>query len=133
MTQNNKSERTVFNTGAFRDADADKIDFEGHISPLSLELVGRYMHKHRILPDGSRRDGDNWQRGIPETSFRKSFVRHVMDLWKIWRGWPARENEEDALGGWLFNANGLAHQFEKRKIEAAGNRDADTASARPAA
>jgi hypothetical protein len=127
------SARTEFATGAFRDGDADKIDFEAHISPLSLELVARYMHKHRILPDGSRRAGDNWQKGIPEESFRKSLIRHVMDLWKLWRGWPAREPEEDAIGGALFNLLGLAHEFELKRIAAAGNPDTDTVRAKPAA
>jgi hypothetical protein len=60
-------------------------------------------------------------------------MRHFMAVWRIMRGWPAEESLEDAFGGWLFNANGLAHQLEKRRIEAAGKRDADTASARPAA
>jgi hypothetical protein len=31
------------------------------------------------------------------------------------------EPMEDALGGLLFKANGLAHQFEKCRIEAEGN------------
>jgi hypothetical protein len=127
------TEHTVFSTGAYRDSDKDKIDFEGHLSPLALDLHGRYMHKHRFLKDGTVRPSDNWQLGFDDASFLKSGVRHFMAVWRIMRGWPAEESLEDALGGLLFNANGLAHQFEKRRIEAAGNRDDDTASARPAA
>jgi hypothetical protein len=54
---------------AIRESKDDKVDFEGHLSPLALDLLGRYMHKHRILPDGSRRPPDNWQK-LPEESFR---------------------------------------------------------------
>jgi hypothetical protein len=38
-----------------------------------------------------------------------------------------------AVGAIQFNINGYAHEIEKARIEAAGNRDADTAGARPAA
>lgn len=41
------AKHTVFSTGAYRDSDKDKIDFEGHLSPFALDLHGRYMHKHR--------------------------------------------------------------------------------------
>jgi hypothetical protein len=41
----------------------------------------------------------------------------VTDLWRLWRGWPAREPMEDALGGALFNLQGLAHEYERRRIE----------------
>lgn len=76
------------------------------------------MHKHRFLKDGSVRASDNWQLGFDDASFSKSGLRHFMAVWRIMRGWPAEESLEDALGGLLFNANGLAHQFEKRRIEA---------------
>ena len=127
------TKHTVFSTGAYRDSDKDKIDFEGHLSPLALDVLGRYMHKHRFLRDGSVRASDDWQLGFDDASFVKPGMRHFMAVWRIMRGWPAEESLEDAFGGWLFNANGLAHQLEKRRIEAAGKRDADTASARPAA
>jgi hypothetical protein len=41
----------------------------------------------------------------------------VTDLWRLWRGWPAREPMEDALGGALFNLQGLAQEYERRRIE----------------
>ncbi len=124
---------TVFSTGAYRDSDKDKIDFEGHLSPLTLMAIGRYMHKHRFLKDGTVRASDNWQLGFDDASFLKSGLRHQMNVWLIMRGHPAEESLDDALNGWAFNVLGLIHNREKRKIEAAGNRDADAASARPAA
>jgi hypothetical protein len=63
------AEYETFAEGGIRESKDDKVDFEGHLSPLALDLLGRYMHKHRILPDGSRRPPDNWQK-LPEESFR---------------------------------------------------------------
>jgi hypothetical protein len=84
-TNQKKPERTVVNTGAFRDSDADKIDFEGHLSPYAEEVAARYMHEHRILPDGGRRDPDNWKRGISLDSYIKSLTRHPLDLQRLHR------------------------------------------------
>jgi hypothetical protein len=47
-----------FKSGALRDNDTDKIDFEGLLSPLVLERFGEYMHRHRNTADGVR-DSDN--------------------------------------------------------------------------
>ncbi len=55
MTQNNKPERTVFDTGAFRDADVDKIDFEGHVALARgrSPLHARTPHPAGRQPPGS--------------------------------------------------------------------------------
>lgn len=50
-----------FDTGANRDLDEDKYDYEGFLNPKVLEAYAKYMHKHRYLKDGSIRDSDNWQ------------------------------------------------------------------------
>ena len=36
-----------FNTGATRDTDEDKYDYEGFYSPLVMERFAQYMNKHR--------------------------------------------------------------------------------------
>ena len=54
-----------FETGATRDDDQDKIDYEGFESPEVLHRYGQYMHKHRKQADGKTRDSDNWQNGMP--------------------------------------------------------------------
>lgn len=76
-----------FETGATRDTDTSKYDYEGFLNPLVIERYAQYMHKHRVQPDGSLRDSDNWQKGIPKTSYMKSLLRHTMDLWSIFRGY----------------------------------------------
>ena len=50
-----------FGTGATRDSDANKLDFEGFLSPPALEAYAEYMHRHRFQADGVVRASDNWQ------------------------------------------------------------------------
>jgi hypothetical protein len=74
-----------FKSGATRDDDADKYDYEGFLSPLVLERYAEYMHKHRKQADGKMRDSDNWQKGIPVVQYMKSKLRHIMVTWKLHR------------------------------------------------
>ena len=76
-----------FNTGATRSADEHKSDYEGFINPEVLHRYGQYMHEHRKQRDGKLRDSDNWQKGIPLANYIKSLVRHVIDLWRLHRGY----------------------------------------------
>ena len=78
-----------FDSGATRDADTNKHDYEGFYSPLVMERFGAYMHRHRVQADGNLRDSDNWQKGIPKDAYIKSAFRHFMDWWN---------NTEDMLG-----------------------------------
>ena len=49
-----------FDTGATRDTDKGKNDYEGFYSPLVVEAFGDYMTKHQLQADGKLRDSDNW-------------------------------------------------------------------------
>lgn len=104
--------KRVFETGASRDTDDGKFDYEGFISPLVLESFAAYMHKNRRMRDGSLRDSDNWQKGIPQDQYMKSLLRHTHDAWMIHRGFPARDGVDiiEAFNGVLFNAMG--YMFE---------------------
>jgi hypothetical protein len=101
-----------FGTGATRDLDTEKLDFEGFLSALVIERYGQYMHKHRRQPDGQLRASDNWQRGIPLDAYMKSGLRHVVDVWLHHRGLQrlAREPLEESLCAALFNFNGYLHE-----------------------
>lgn len=94
-----------FETGATRSSDTDKPDFEGFMNPLVVERFGEYMHFHRHLPDGSLRESDNWQKGIPQEQLIKSGLRHVHDWWMYQRGFKTRELIEDSLCAILFNVS----------------------------
>lgn len=91
---------------ATRDLDTDKHDIEGFINPEVMRRYFEYMHKNRFMKDGSVREGDNWQDLFGEdhqSVCMKSLTRHFWDLWLLHRGYEAREDIEDALGGILFN------------------------------
>lgn len=106
-----------FDTGATRDGESNKLDFEGALSPNVLWAFVSYMDKHRHLPNGSLRDSDNWQLGFPDDVLMKSLLRHTIDLWMLHRGsTPVRPEDgkactvEDALGAIMFNAQALWHK-----------------------
>ena len=107
-----------FNSGATRDTEEDKLDYEGFLSPLVIEAFGRYMHKHRIQADGKLRASDNWQKHFGEEHYSvcmKSLMRHLLDLWKEHRGFESREGIEDALMGILFNTMAYTDKYLKEQ------------------
>ena len=113
-----------FESGAMRDTDDGKLDYEGFLSPLVLERYAQYLHKNRRMKDGSLRDSDNWQAGIPLSVYMKSLWRHLMDMWKRHRGsilakessYADREEQEDAICAVLFNASGYLHELLKHPL-----------------
>ena len=111
-----------FETGATRNKDENKFDFEGFLSPRVLERYGQYMHSHRSQKDGTMRASDNWQLGIPIPRYMKSLWRHFFDVWKLHRGLTATDPDsgkpvdlETALCGVLFNASGMLHETLKER------------------
>jgi hypothetical protein len=105
----------IFSSGATCDTDKDKLDFEGFFSPVALVEYARYMHKHRLQPDGKLRDSDNWQKGIPEKELVKSLIRHIMDVWLLYRDYKgvATQDKREAICGTIFNAMALLHEQVK--------------------
>lgn len=112
------AEIRTFDTGATRDTDSGKFDYEGFISPLVIERYGEYMHKNRMQADGSLRDSDNWQKGIPINAYMKSLWRHFFDVWKLHRGGIAEVAIEEALCAVMFNAMGYLHERLKAQLDA---------------
>ena len=104
-----------FKSGATRDTNKDKLDYEGFLNPLVLEIFAKYMHKHRIQPDGNLRDSDNWQKGMPKEVYIKSAWRHFMDWWMEHRGHESRDGLEAALCGILFNTMGYMLELLKEE------------------
>lgn len=98
-----------FETGATRDQDENKFDYEGFLSPAVLERFASYMHKNRKQADGKLRDSDNWQKGIPQSAYMKSMFRHFMEVWHAHRG-DNRYNKTEALCALLFNVMGYLHE-----------------------
>jgi hypothetical protein len=111
-----------FDSGATRDTDQGKNDYEGFLSPLVIERYGNYMTKHRKQADGSLRDSDNWQKGIPKNVYMKSLWRHFMDMWFLHRGHKRfdKQRQEDitideAICAILFNVMGYLHEYLKEQ------------------
>jgi len=114
----------TFKTGATRNSDEHKFDYEGFISPIVLESFGEYMHSKRLQADGVLRDGDNWQKGIEVNQYMKSLIRHVFALWKLHRGYKVYDDDTKEeldlitiLNACLFNIQGYMHELLKQKYE----------------
>ena len=102
--QRNRAKLRTFDTGATRDTDEGKLDYEGFFHPLVLKRFATYMNQHRIQTDGNFRASDNWQKGIPKEELMKSLLRHTMDVWLHHRDTEAAtEDLKDALCGVMFN------------------------------
>jgi len=98
----------TFTSGATRDTDEGKLDWEGFISPIAMRVFAEYMHKHRLQADGTLRTADNWQKGMPRRQLIKSLVRHAWDLWFCWRADPENTKELVALlCAILFNVQAM--------------------------
>lgn len=95
-----------FKTGATRSSETP-FDPSGFISPAVLVSFCRYMEKHRKQADGTLRDSDNWQKGMPTSRAIRSLARHFFDFWLMSRGYPPNsadcETPEDALHAIWFN------------------------------
>lgn len=103
----------IFSSGATRDLDEGKLDYEGFLSPLVLQRYAQYMHKHRVQTDGSLRTADNWTKGMPRRQYMKSLWRHFMDVWMWFKGVDADHSQvyaEEALCATMFNTMGLLHE-----------------------
>jgi hypothetical protein len=99
-----------FSTGATRDTAQGKLDPEGFTHPLVMEQFYKYMSMNRLQSDGSLRDSDNWQKGIPKQAYMKSLKRHCDDVWLEHRGFNSENGILSALCGIMFNAMGYMHE-----------------------
>ena len=102
----------TFETGATRDTDKDKYNYEGFLSSIVVKRYAKFMHKNRLQKDDSLREADNWQAGFTRQSFIDSGWRHFMDWWLHHDGFgeQAEEELEDALCALIFNAMGRLHE-----------------------
>lgn len=99
----------TFDSGAKRDTDHGKLDFEGFLSPVVLQRFAEYMHQNRTMSDGSLRASDDWQLGMPQDEYMKSVFRHFMELWSTHRGVAAGDKQE-ILCALMFNVMGYLYE-----------------------
>jgi hypothetical protein len=112
----------TFKTGATRDTAQDKLDYVKALSPIVLRRYVQYLDKHRLQPDGSYREFDNWKRGIPQETYRSSHGRHFWDDWLLSEGYETEDNHgpvtdiEEVLCAELFNIQGRLHEILKARF-----------------
>lgn len=113
----------ISSTGANRDSAINKLEYVKYISPIVLKAFAEYMLKHSILPDGTKRAGDNWKKGFGETYretkdivFNSDF-RHFMDLWLEHDGFESQNGVDEALGGIIFNTMAYWDAILKERLE----------------
>lgn len=106
-----------FESGATRDSEEGKFDYEGFLSHAVLVRYAEYMHKHRKQADGEMRASDNWQKGIPIETYVKSKFRHYMETWGLWRTGNISEDIQESLCAELFNTMGLLHEILKQRAD----------------
>lgn len=114
------AEMRQFESGATRDSNIDKLDFEGFDSPLVNKRYAQYMHLHRKQADGSMRGSSNWQAGIPKAAYIESLIRHVEDVKLHWDGYADESVDADfesVLCAVLFNCKGLLFELLKERRE----------------
>lgn len=124
VSENSEPVIRTFPTGATRNLDVNKLDYEGFLCPLVMESFAKYMNSHRMQKDGTLRSSDNWRKGIPFDVYMKSMFRHFHDAWKIHRGHVAISSEdghqidmEEALNAIAFNVNGYMHELLKAEAK----------------
>src|ERR1043166_478211 len=112
----------LFETGATRDKDDSKLDYEGFLAPIVLERFAQYMHECRLrnIPPGQElRSSDNWQKGIPKDAYMKSLLRHVIEAWSLHRAialTPTGEKSiQEALCAIMFNSMGYLFELLKEQ------------------
>jgi len=95
-----------FASGATRDDDISKLDYEGYNNPLVDKCYAKYLNKHRQTANGLR-DSDNWQNLFGEKHFdvcMKSLCRHTVDARLAHRGYKSEQPIIDSLNAIIFNA-----------------------------
>lgn len=107
-----------FSTGATRDTNEGKLDYARALCPLVLQYYVDYLGRHRTMPDGSKRDWDNWKKGLDNKESFSSLMRHTHAVHLIMDGFNAYDNHgkvniKDALCGVIFNATTMLREILK--------------------
>lgn len=105
-----------FKSGATRSDASARPLYLGFFSPLVVQRFGAYMARHREQKDGTMRDPDNWQKGMPRASYLDGLFRHFTHAWLRHKGFEvldpkAEPTIEDDLCAIIFNAQGYLHEL----------------------
>lgn len=81
----------INSSGAMRDTDNGKFDYYGFMHPLNDYSFAKYMHKHRLMSDGTKRDANGWWGGFGLEVCIQSLARHMEDLKLLYAGYYVYE------------------------------------------
>ena len=104
----------IFDTGATRGSLDGKLRYTGSLSPRVLKGFAEYMERHTTRADGTKREIDDWKKGIPKASYVDSLVRHVVDFWAAFEAGDMKTAEELAYAI-MFNTQGFLHERGRDK------------------
>ena len=80
-----------FKGGAVRDTAEGKLSYYGFRHPLVEQSFAKYMEGHQTLPDGSKREANNWWGGWSTEISLQSMIRHLEDLQALHAGYNVYE------------------------------------------
>lgn len=108
-----------FDSGATRDTKQGKLNYVKALSAAVLKRYVEYLDKHRVQPDGSLRDWDNWKKGIPQEEYAESLDRHNQAMKLLDEHQDVYDNHglvtmEDTLCAIMFNAMGRLFEILTR-------------------
>lgn len=105
-------EHRTFETGAIRDSEEGKADYIETISWTAMERYAQFMTENK-----KKYGAGNFKKGIPDESYERSLIRH-------WQKYMVNQHEDGNsepdvchICAILFNAFGLLHNKEMRKLE----------------
>ena len=102
----------TFSSGAIRDTQDGKEAYVETISWTAFKKYAEYMTSKK-----EKYGSGNFKKGITDASYEESLVRHVQKYLANKYENGVVERDEDHLSAIVFNAFGLLHNEEQRKID----------------
>jgi hypothetical protein len=103
---------TQFKTGAIRDSQEGKTDYNETISWTALNRYARYMTGKK-----AKYGAGNFKKGIETWSYVQSMLRHVDKWMRNTYEEGNDEKDEDHLSAIVFNVFGIMHNEEMAKLK----------------
>ena len=103
----------TFKTGAIRDDDEGKLDYEGSFCPLVLRSYAEFMLRNSTMKDGKKRTCGNWKKGVPLLHYIQSKWRHFMTTLTLFVIGYTKKAMLESLNAELFNTMGMMHELLK--------------------
>lgn len=108
-------------SGATRSSVEGKYEIARFLDSRVLKRYAQHLHEHRIQPDGTLRDPDNWKKGQPLQWYMDGLSRHWLDLLELHQHGESVRPEtgqqvtlEETLCSIVFNAMGYLYEVQRK-------------------